>query len=161
MMVVYIGLGSNMDHPQQQVTAALSELACLPDTALLQASSLYQSAPLGPQEQPDFINAVASLETALTAEALLDALQKIEQNHARVRTTHWGPRTLDLDILLYGDMSIKTQRLTVPHPEMIRRSFVLEPLLELAPLIDIPGVGLAIDLYRGLQAEPLQRIGAL
>lgn len=161
MTVVYIGLGSNMDHPQHQVTAALSELACLPDTALLQTSSLYQSAPLGPQEQPDFINAVASLETALTAEALLDALQQIEQNHARVRTTHWGPRTLDLDILLYGDMSIKTQRLTVPHPEMIRRSFVLEPLLELAPLIDIPGVGLAIDLYRGLQAEPLQRIGAL
>ena len=161
MTVVYIGLGSNMDHPQQQVTTALTELACLPDSVLLRASTLYRSAPLGPQQQPDFINAVASLETALTAEALLDALQQIEQNHARVRTMHWGPRTLDLDILLYGDMSIKTQRLTVPHPEMTRRNFVLEPLLELDPHIDIPGAGLAIDLYRGLQAEPLQRIGAL
>jgi 2-amino-4-hydroxy-6-hydroxymethyldihydropteridine diphosphokinase len=161
MTVVYIGLGSNMDRPQHQVTAALADLAHLPDTALLQASTLYRSAPVGPQDQPDFINAVASVETALTAEELLDALQQIEQQHGRVRTTHWGPRSLDLDILLYGNMSIRTPRLTIPHPEMARRCFVLEPLLEIDPEVEIPGLGPAIDLYRGLQAAPLQKVDAL
>jgi 2-amino-4-hydroxy-6-hydroxymethyldihydropteridine diphosphokinase len=161
MTVVYIGLGSNMDRPQHQVTTALAELAHLPDTTLLKASRLYRSAPLGPQDQPDYINAVASVETTLTAETLLDVLQQIEQQHRRVRTTHWGPRTLDLDILLYGNMSIRTPRLTVPHPEMARRCFVLEPLLEINPEVDIPGLGPAIDLYRGLQTGPLQKVDAL
>ncbi len=157
MTVAYIGLGSNLDHPQQQVLTALAGLARLPDTVLVKASSLYRSAPLGPQDQPEFINAVAMLETTLSALTLLEALQQIELKQGRVRTVNWGPRTLDLDMLLYGNMSINTEKLTVPHPQMASRSFVLEPLLEIAPDIDIPGLGLAADMYRGLRALPLLR----
>ncbi len=138
----WIGIGSNLEQPLWQVRSALDELTSVPRTRLLAASSLYRSEPMGPQDQPDYINAVARLETQLEAEALLDALQAIETAHGRVRSgEHWGPRTLDLDILLYGSERIATPRLTVPHPGIAQRNFVLYPLAEIDPELELPGVG--------------------
>ncbi|MET3999326.1 2-amino-4-hydroxy-6-hydroxymethyldihydropteridine diphosphokinase [Marinobacterium sp. MBR-109] len=134
----WIGLGSNLEDPLLQVSTALQELKQLPDTTLVAHSSLYRSDPVGPPGQPDYINAVAALDTRLEPEALLDALQAIEQVHQRVRKIHWGPRTLDLDLLLYGDQVISTPRLTVPHACMTERNFVLWPLAELAPELILP-----------------------
>ncbi|MET0120893.1 MAG: 2-amino-4-hydroxy-6-hydroxymethyldihydropteridine diphosphokinase [Candidatus Thiodiazotropha sp. 6PLUC9] len=147
MVVAYIGLGSNLDLPRRQVERALAELARLDGAHLDGHSSLYRSQPVGPQDQPDFINAVARLSTTLEAEILLDALQALEQSHHRIRGERWGPRSLDLDLLLYGDQIIKTHRLKVPHPEIARRSFVLLPLKEIAPEdLYIPGVGTLQDI---------------
>lgn len=137
-MKAYIGLGSNLDDPMTQVQTAITELAVLPDSRLIAQSALYQSAAVGPGEQPDYINAVVCLETSLAAEPLLDALQAIEQAHRRVRREHWGPRTLDLDILLYGNQVINTPRLQVPHPWLERRNFVLLPLADVAPGLTLP-----------------------
>jgi 2-amino-4-hydroxy-6-hydroxymethyldihydropteridine diphosphokinase len=134
----FIGLGSNLDNPISQVSNALSELAGLDHCTLITASSLYASAPVGPQDQPDFINAVAEIETDLPPEALLDQLQGLEQKHRRIRERHWGPRTLDLDILLYDQQIINTERLKVPHPYMHERSFVLYPLAEIDPNLTTP-----------------------
>jgi 2-amino-4-hydroxy-6-hydroxymethyldihydropteridine diphosphokinase len=134
----WIGLGSNLEDPLAQVSTALQELKLLPDSTLAARSSLYRSDPVGPPGQPDYINAVAALDTRLEPEALLDALQAIEQMHQRVRKIHWGPRTLDLDLLLYGDQVISTPRLTVPHAYMTERNFVLWPLAELAPELILP-----------------------
>lgn len=134
----FIGLGSNLDNPQEQVSRAFDELALIPHCRLLCHSALYRSDPVGPQDQPDFINAVAELHTTLAPEALLDQLQAIEQAHRRVRKRHWGPRTLDLDLLLYGTQSISTARLSVPHPFLCERSFVLWPLAEIAPELQLP-----------------------
>jgi 2-amino-4-hydroxy-6-hydroxymethyldihydropteridine diphosphokinase len=134
----WIGLGSNLEDPLAQVSTALQELKLLPDTTLAARSSLYRSDPVGPPGQPDYINAVAALDTRLEPETLLDALQAIEQMHQRVRKIHWGPRTLDLDLLLYGDQVISTPRLTVPHAHMTERNFVLWPLAELAPELILP-----------------------
>ncbi|MCE8035871.1 MAG: 2-amino-4-hydroxy-6-hydroxymethyldihydropteridine diphosphokinase [Halomonas sp.] len=135
---VYVGLGSNLDDPVDQVRRALDELGTLPLTRCLAASRLYVSRPVGPQDQPDFINAVAHLRTRLSALALLDQLQALEQRHRRIRQRHWGPRTLDLDLLLYGDDTLSLPRLRVPHPEMTARDFVLLPLVELAPQLRLP-----------------------
>lgn len=135
--IAYIGLGSNLDAPLEQVRQALSELDMLPLSRLLAASSLYASRPVGPQDQPDFINAVAALETRLSPLALLDQLQALEQQHRRRRQRHWGPRTLDLDLLLYGNAAIDTPRLRVPHPQMTARAFVLAPLAEIAPSLEL------------------------
>ncbi len=137
----FIGLGSNLEDPVSQVKQALQELAELPDSRFIKASSLYSSAPVGPQDQPDFVNAVAELETTLEAHALLDQLQSLEQKHQRVRERHWGPRTLDLDLLLYGTEQINSERLTVPHAFMQERSFVLYPLAEIAADTEIPNIG--------------------
>lgn len=136
--ICYIGLGSNLEQPIEQVSSAIEELALLPETELLTTSALYRSAPVGPQDQPDFINAVAQIETSLSPLSLLDKLQELEQNHQRVRERHWGPRTLDLDILLYGDLTINNDRLTVPHAFMHERSFVLYPLSEISPGLQMP-----------------------
>ena len=130
--LAYVGLGSNLQSPRDQVTQALDELARLPACQLIAASSLYRSAPLGPA-QPDYINAVAALQTELAPLALLRQLQALEQQHGRVRLERWGPRTLDLDLLLYDDLEMATEVLTLPHPEMARRNFVLVPLAEIAP----------------------------
>ncbi len=139
MPYCYIALGSNQADPVAQVTRALTALAVLPQTRLLDHSSLYRSAPLGPQDQPAFINAVALLETELEPESLLDALQDIELQAGRVRKAErWGPRVLDLDILLYGDRQIDTPRLQVPHYHMHARSFVLYPLAELTADLIMP-----------------------
>src|SRR5690606_11032591 len=133
MARAYIGLGSNLDDPLAQVQRALERLAQLPDTQLIGQSRLYRSAPVGPEGQPDYINAVACLNTTLAPETLLDQLQHLEHQQGRVRSLRWGPRTLDLDILLYDALVLQTPRLTLPHPEMINRNFVLHPLSELAP----------------------------
>ena len=161
MTVAYIGLGSNLDNPAEQITVAMDELSVLPETSLVRCSSLYRSAPLGPQDQPDFINAVVKLQTGLTADKLLEQLQQIEKTHGRIRTVHWGPRTLDLDLLLFGNMRIKTENLTVPHPHIAERGFVLSPLLEIDPAIDIPGRGSASDLLCKLDQDQSVRTSPL
>jgi 2-amino-4-hydroxy-6-hydroxymethyldihydropteridine diphosphokinase len=137
-VVCYIGLGSNLDNPVEQVKQAINELSALDDSTLLTQSALYQSTPMGPQDQPDFINAVVKLETVFSAPALLMQLQVIEQQHDRVREQHWGSRTLDLDLLLYGNEAINTENLQVPHPGIPERGFVLYPLYEIAPDLEIP-----------------------
>lgn len=160
MVVCYIGLGSNLDQPVHQVQQAFAELAALPGCHLQAHSSLYRSAPVGPADQPDFINAVAELHTGLSAHELLDTLQAIEQAHQRLRSRHWGPRTLDLDLLIYGDAQIDDERLQVPHPEIARRAFVLYPLAEIAPQLVIPGLGTVTDLLDAVAGQQVQRLDA-
>ena len=131
---VYIGLGSNLAEPRQQLRGALDALASIVDSQLSAVSSLYLSDPLGPPDQPRYNNAVAALDTSLSPLDLLDALQAIERAHGRKRKAErWGPRTLDLDILLFGDRLIDEPRLTVPHYHLHARAFVLYPLAEIAP----------------------------
>ncbi len=137
MVLAYVGMGSNLENPRDQVIRAFLELGSLADTRLIARSALYQSRAIGP-EQPDYINAVAQLETRLAPLALLDALQAIEQAHQRVRLQHWGPRTLDLDLLLYGNESIQHPRLNVPHPYLTQRGFVLYPLADIDPNLQLP-----------------------
>jgi len=139
MIRVYIALGSNLAKPVDQVNCALEALAHMPRTKLVVCSAFYRSKPLGPQNQPDFLNAVVALDTELPPEELLDCTQAIEQNQGRVRKLErWGPRTLDLDMLLYGDRVINTERLTVPHYDMKNREFMLYPLADLAPDLVFP-----------------------
>jgi 2-amino-4-hydroxy-6-hydroxymethyldihydropteridine diphosphokinase len=138
MINAYIGLGSNLDNPKEHVKQALEDLKKLPQSQLLLASKLYLSKPVGPQDQDDFVNAVVLLVTELEPLALLDQLQAIEQRHQRVRERHWGPRTLDLDLLLFGNQYIKNSRLTVPHAELANRDFVVGPLFELCPELILP-----------------------
>lgn len=160
----YIGLGSNLAEPRQQLRAALAALAALPDSQLAAVSSLYASDPLGPPDQPRYVNAVAALDTALTPLQLLDALQAIELEQGRVRKEQrWGPRTLDLDILLFGQRILDEPRLSVPHYHMHARAFVLYPLAEIAADLQLPDGRplqslLAACPYVGLErlAEPAQ-----
>lgn len=157
MALAYIGLGSNLEDPLAQVTRAFDELADIPRTSLVQRSAIYSSLPVGP-EQPDYINAVALLDTQLAPLALLDALQAIEQAHQRVRIQHWGPRTLDLDLLLYAEQTIEHERLNVPHPYLTQRSFVLYPLADITPDLHLPdGTSLA-DLLSRCPADGLIRL---
>ncbi|MCX2781678.1 2-amino-4-hydroxy-6-hydroxymethyldihydropteridine diphosphokinase [Microbulbifer thermotolerans] len=135
---VFIGLGSNLAEPVQQLRHALASIAKIPQTELLRCSSFYRSAPVGPGDQPDYINAVAELETELAALQLLEQLQRIENAQGRERTVRWGARTLDLDILLFGPQRIDEPRLQVPHPRMAERNFVLLPLAELEPDLQLP-----------------------
>ena len=135
---VYIGIGSNLESPLEQLKAAIAALREIPCTQLLTISNIYQTAPIGPAGQPDYTNAAALLESTLTPEALLDELQKIELDQGRVREVRWGPRTLDLDIILYAGMTIRTTRLTVPHVEMENRNFVLIPLMDISPELRLP-----------------------
>ncbi len=138
MTIAYIALGSNLDDPVRQVGGALKTLDALPRSRLIGASGLYRSSPMGPADQPDYINAVAAIETQLQPLELLDALQAVEQAHGRVRKERWGPRTLDLDLLLYGDWTIDEPRLQVPHPGLHQRNFVLLPLYDIAPGLVLP-----------------------
>lgn len=138
MTVAYVGLGSNLQDPVRQVESAFDELDRLPDTRLVKRSSLYRTAPAGYADQPDFINAVAQLETGLAADRLLAELQSIEARHGRERSFRNAPRTLDLDLLLYGSLVMRTERLTLPHPRMRERAFVLDPLREIAPGLELP-----------------------
>ena len=140
-MKAFIGLGSNLGEREAQIRMALDDLARLPATRLIRASSLYDSEPVGDVEQPNFLNAVAELETELTARQLLWNLLLIERRLGRQRTQRWGPRTIDLDLLLYGSLVVEEEDLQVPHPELVRRSFVLVPLVELDPLLVHPGTG--------------------
>lgn len=154
----YIGLGSNLRSPERQILVAFDELAALPGTRLVARSSIYRTAPIGYAEQPDFINGVAELRTALDPEALLDALLDIERRHGRVREIANGPRTLDLDVLLYGDREMSTARLQLPHPRAHERAFVLYPLLEIAPEAIIPGRGAARDWIARCADQPITRV---
>ena len=158
---VYIGLGSNLAAPEQQLNAALKALAQLPSTRLVACSAYYSSAPLGPADQPRYTNAVAQLETNLAPHALLDHLQTIELRQGRQRKTErWGPRTLDLDILLFGERIIDDERLCVPHYHMHARPFVLQPLTELCPAdFQLPDGRLLRDLLSQCPIDPtLQRL---
>ncbi len=159
LVISYVGLGSNLENPVEQVKAALLELNNLPHTRLLLQSSLYQSAPMGPANQPDYINAVAALETSLAADDLLSALQGLELLHQRVRKERWGPRTLDLDLLLYGDQSINSEHLVVPHPGLAERDFVLLPLFEIAAALVLPDKQVLADLVGECSEANLQRLG--
>ncbi len=155
-VLAYIGLGSNLQDPVDQVARALTALADLPETRCVARSALYASPPMGPQDQPDYINAVACLSTALAPRDLLASLQAIERAHGRVRNgTRWGPRTLDLDILLYGGRQIHEPGLSVPHPGIPERAFVVHPLAEIAPRdLVLPGHGpLALLLSRCPQGD--------
>jgi 2-amino-4-hydroxy-6-hydroxymethyldihydropteridine diphosphokinase len=148
----YIGIGSNLETPVDQVQQAIQELSNLPHCQLVKASSLYASKPLGPQDQPDYINAVVHLDTDLEPLALLDALQELEHLHRRVRKQHWGPRTLDLDMLLYNQETINHARLQVPHPGLTQRNFVLYPLAEINSQLSLPN---GTSLQQLLQDCPL------
>lgn len=135
----YIGLGSNLDDPEGQLLQAIEALRSLPQSRLTAVSPLYRSRPMGPADQPDYVNAVAMIDTCLEPLPLLDALQAIELQQGRVRSgERWGPRTLDLDLLLYGAETIEHERLTVPHPGIKERLFVLRPLFDLAPELLLP-----------------------
>jgi len=134
--IAFVGIGSNLDDPVRQVREAFDELDRLPHTRLVKKSSLYRSAPVGHAAQPDFINAVAQLETGLSAERLLAEMQQVEERHGRKRTFPNAPRSLDLDVLLYGNATLDLPQLKIPHPRMHQRAFVLKPLLEIAPGLD-------------------------
>ncbi|MGD8109897.1 2-amino-4-hydroxy-6-hydroxymethyldihydropteridine diphosphokinase [Vibrio sp. TRT 21S02] len=139
MITAYIAVGSNLSDPVTQANSAIDALKTLPKSTLLQASMLYSSSPMGPQDQPDYINAVVAIETELTPLELLNCTQAIEQEQGRVRKDErWGPRTLDLDIILYGNEVMDSERLTIPHYGMKEREFVLYPLAEIAPSLTLP-----------------------
>lgn len=141
MNTAYIALGANLGDPASTIRAAFGALANLPESRVVHCSSLYRTAPVGIVDQPEFVNAVAQLETTLAPEALLDALLDIEHRFGRIRGAKDGPRTLDLDLLLYNDQFLDLPRLTLPHPRLHLRAFVLQPLAEIAPDLIIPGRG--------------------
>ena len=159
MSLAYVGVGSNLDGPQRQVAQALGELEGIPGTRVVKRSSLYRSAPVGYTAQPEFVNAVAALDTTLDPEALLGELQAIEARHGRSRSFPNAPRSLDLDLLLYGEAEQRSARLTLPHPRMHERAFVLKPLLELEPGIAIPGRGRALDLLAACAGQRVEKTG--
>lgn len=139
MTLAYIAIGSNLASPLEQVNAAVEALGEIPQSRIVAVSSFYRTPPLGPQDQPDYLNAAVVLETELGPEALLDNTQRIELQQGRVRKAErWGPRTLDLDIMLFGDAVINSERLTVPHYDMKNRGFMLWPLFEIAPDLHFP-----------------------
>ncbi|WP_026223930.1 2-amino-4-hydroxy-6-hydroxymethyldihydropteridine diphosphokinase [Marinobacter gelidimuriae] len=147
MTDVFVGLGSNLADPAAQLGRAIAELAALPNTTLVAQSPFYASKPVGPQDQPDYVNGAAWLNTSLTPHVLLDHLQNIEQAHGRERLQHWGPRTLDLDVLLFGQQTLNDDRLTVPHAQLSQRDFALQPLLDLNPKLTLPN-GTTLALLR-------------
>lgn len=139
MTLAFIALGSNLASPLDQVNAAIAALGEIPDSRIVTCSSLYRTPPLGPPDQPDYLNAAVALETTLAPEALLDHTQRIELQQGRVRKAErWGPRTLDLDIMLFGELTLQTARLTIPHYDMKNRGFMLWPLFEIAPDLHFP-----------------------
>jgi 2-amino-4-hydroxy-6-hydroxymethyldihydropteridine diphosphokinase len=156
---VYLGFGSNLDGPERQVRAAVAEVGALSGTTLHVCSSLYRTAPLGPADQPAYINAVACFETTLAPHDLLDALNRLEAAHGRVRGgERWGARPLDIDILLYGERTIADARLTVPHAGLAAREFVLIPLCEIAPELDVPGLGRVRELAARFAPDSVIRL---
>lgn len=154
----FVALGSNLAEPEAQVLQAFAALNALPQTRLCAQSALYRAAPVGYAEQPDFINAVALLETTLSAHDLLQSLLRIERDSGRIRDFRNAPRTLDLDLLLYGGLIMHEAGLTLPHPRMHERAFVLLPLLEIAPDCVIPGQGLAADWLARVSEQAIARV---
>jgi 2-amino-4-hydroxy-6-hydroxymethyldihydropteridine diphosphokinase len=156
----FIGLGANLGEPRAQVRRAMTALTSIPETRLLSTSSLYRSAPVSVGEQPDFINAVAEIETGLGARALLDELLAIEARFGRRRDFPGAPRTLDLDLLLYGDQVIAEPELVVPHPRMHERAFVLAPLAEIASAAIVPGKGAVAALLADCKDQLVEKLSA-
>lgn len=157
MALVYVGLGSNLSDPQKQIELAVACLADIKSTTLEGVSSLYFSRPMGPQDQPDYMNAVASLKTELSPLELLNALQAIENNAGRVRKDNrWGARILDLDMLLFDNQTINHQRLTVPHYGLELREFVLLPLAELSPKLTLPNGKHVLALSQAIATNGLK-----
>ena len=157
-ITAYIGLGANLNDPAAQIAQAFDELARIAGTRLVLRSSLYASAPVGYVDQPDFINAVAQIETMLAPRALLAALLEIEQRHGRERGFRNAPRTLDLDLLLYGAAHFHEDHLSLPHPRLTERAFVLLPLTEIAPDLVVPGRGRATDWIASCADQPVTRL---
>ncbi|MEM7469514.1 MAG: 2-amino-4-hydroxy-6-hydroxymethyldihydropteridine diphosphokinase [Pseudomonadota bacterium] len=135
----YLGLGSNLQDPQRQITRAIEDIGNSPNVAVIAQSSMYGSAPMGPQDQNDYVNAVAEIETDLSALTLLGAVRAVEESFGRDRSVvRWGPRIIDIDILLFGDQELVLRRLKIPHPGLTQRAFVVVPLLEIAPNLRLP-----------------------
>ena len=155
---VFVGLGANLENPLQQVRQAIPELDAIEHTRVLVVSSLYRSAPVGYADQPDFINAVAKLQTRLSPHDLLDALHVIENRHGRQRSVRNAPRTLDLDLLLYGMLVVHEDGLTLPHPRMHERAFVLLPLAEIAPEAILPGHGSVSQLLAQVDRSGVEKL---
>lgn len=151
---IYIGLGSNINQPYLQIKNAITALNNLPETKVLMDSGYFKSRPMGPEDQPDYVNAVIELQTTMNATELLQHCQLIEQQQGRIKKRHWGERTIDLDILLYAEQRMDSDDLTVPHPGICQRDFVYLPLLKLNAEIEIPGKGLLHDIVQaaGIQA---------
>ena len=159
MHTVYLGLGANLNAPRKQIHAAVAALKALEDAEFVCVSHDYASKPMGPQDQPDYVNAVACVKTALMPEQLLDLTQAIELEHGRVRKEQrWGPRTLDIDILLFGNDVIDTPRLTVPHYGLTEREFVVYPLFEIAPTLVLPNNQSLADITKTLPLNDLQQL---
>jgi 2-amino-4-hydroxy-6-hydroxymethyldihydropteridine diphosphokinase len=154
----YIGVGSNLDDPRAQVRRAFAKLAELPSTRVILTSPLYISRPFGPVTQPDYANAVAGILTQLEPYALLEGLHSIEVAQGRPQERErWGPRIIDLDVLVYGRQRLTDPQLTVPHPGIVERNFVLYPLADIAPDLDIPGLGRVIELKGRVTSEGIQK----
>jgi 2-amino-4-hydroxy-6-hydroxymethyldihydropteridine diphosphokinase len=149
----YVAIGSNLNHPRERVLEAFEQMAKLRDTRSFLRSRLYATRPMGPQDQPDYVNAAAGLLTQLSARELLDGLLGIERGMGRNRHERWGPRVIDLDLVWMVDCAIDAAGLTVPHPGVSTRNFVLYPLADIAPMINIPGVGNVLDLKRRASPE--------
>ncbi|RZQ55261.1 2-amino-4-hydroxy-6-hydroxymethyldihydropteridine diphosphokinase [Pseudidiomarina tainanensis] len=158
MATAYIALGANLGDPVQTLKDAILHLSGLPQLQFLRSSSLYSSTPMGPSDQPDYVNAVCCTETDLAPLELLDLLQTVENQFGRQRIRHWGPRTLDLDLLLYDDQVINEPRLCVPHPGMTERDFVLIPLAELAPELNLPNGRSVASLLIDMTHHDLKKI---
>lgn len=157
-MSAYVGLGANLGDPAQALTVAIAALDRIEATRVVRASSFYRSAPVGYAAQPEFVNAVVRLETRREPRELLESLLAIEEQAGRQRSFANAPRTLDVDLLLYGDATIQTPELTVPHPRMHQRRFVLEPLLELSPGCIIPGLGRAAEHLAATQSQAVAKL---
>ena len=157
-MLVYIGLGSNLKGPKEQIEEALRALSEAKETALLSVSSFYQSKPLLDMPGPNYLNVVCKIETDLSALDLLNFCQEIEDNQYRVREVKWGSRTIDLDILLYGDQVLAAKRLTIPHPEIINRAFVLLPLFEIEPGLKLPLLGPLEGLLERTEPSDVEKL---
>ena len=158
-VTIYVGIGANLNNPRAQVNSALIALTRLKKSSVIAQSSLYRTPPMGPQDQADYINAVAKLETGLLPIELLDELQAIEKSHGRVRKSEqWGPRTLDLDLLLYGNQVIEEERLTVPHYGITQRAFVLVPLAEIDPELTLPDNSRIAELIKQTGNQGIQQL---
>lgn len=160
MQQAFIALGSNLQQPEQQILKAFSEIKSLPKTRLVKQSSLYRTAPVGYDNQPDFINAVVQVDTDLTPRELLRALLAIETKHGRERPFPNAPRVLDLDLLLYSNMVMTTDELTLPHPRMHERGFVLLPLAEIAPTLQLTRYGKVKELAKNHMSSGVEKISA-
>jgi len=157
-LLAYIGLGSNLKGPKEQIEKALRALGETKDITLLSVSSFYQSRPLLDMPGPNYLNIVCKIETDLSASDLLNFCQEIEENQHRMREVKWDSRTIDLDILLYGDQIFATKRLTIPHPEMINRAFVLLPLFEIEPGLNLPLLGPLKNLLEGIEPSDVEKL---